>query len=90
VETAQRPLGAAAPSSVLGLARLVAIKGTPALDQLPHAKFGDLITADRHEIETLRSIKRLMIEYRDDKTVAKPLSIGVFGPPGAGKSFGVR
>ena len=90
IETAQRPLDFTPPSTMMGLARQVVIKGLSALKQLPHAKFKKLITTDRREIETLRSIRALMIDYRDDKTKTKPLSIGVFGPPGAGKSFGVE
>lgn len=55
----------------------------------PIAKFGKLHTADRSEIESYNSVKNLINEYLTKKNVKKPLSIAVFGPPGAGKSFGV-
>ena len=62
---------------------------SPALDGVPMAHFGHLVTADRHEIEGYRSIRGLLSEYcrREAK---KPISIAVFGPPGSGKSFGVK
>lgn len=60
-----------------------------ALQNIPLARFGDLRTADRVEIESFRSIKNLIKEYVDTPKPKRPLSIAVFGPPGAGKSFGV-
>jgi hypothetical protein len=58
-----------------------------ALKQVPIAEFGALKTADRAEIESLRSISNLIRGYLKNKKPGRPLSIAVFGPPGAGKSF---
>ena len=73
-----------------GLARRVAVYGQSQLCAIPHARFGDLLTADRNEIEALRNLKTLMDEYVRDRSMTKPLSLAVFGPPGAGKSYGVK
>ena len=70
-------------------AMAVAVLGPTALDNLPVARFGALLTVDREEIESLRSLRRLITSYEKAGPQNKPLSIGVFGPPGAGKSFGV-
>lgn len=60
-----------------------------ALKFIPIARFGNLKTVDRAEIEGYRSIKNLIWEYVSAKNTDRPLSIAVFGTPGSGKSFGV-
>jgi hypothetical protein len=60
-----------------------------ALSKIPVGKFGFLTTADRREIESFRSISSLITEYCNQKKKSRPLSIGVFGAPGSGKSFGI-
>lgn len=90
VAASQRPLASAQRRSLIGLARQVAQYGTGALERLPHARFGKLVTADRAEIEALRHIRLRMRAYDYDRRPKRPLCIGVFGPPGAGKSFGVQ
>ena len=59
------------------------------LERVPMGQYGNLVTMDRSEIESFNSIKNLVKEYLNSPTVKRPLSIGVFGPPGSGKSFGV-
>jgi hypothetical protein len=76
---------------LFGFARQVALRGESALKGVPHLRIGQLLTASRPEMESLRLLRRLMLKYREaDPRKSKPLSIGVFGAPGAGKSFGVH
>jgi hypothetical protein len=70
-------------------AHAVAVLGPEALERFPVARFGGLQTVDRKEIESLRTIRQLISDYEQVRRQKKPLSLGVFGPPGAGKSFGV-
>lgn len=70
-------------------AQAVAVLGPDALERFPVARFGGLLTVDRNEIESLRSLRQIITSYQHGRAQSKPLSIGVFGPPGAGKSFGV-
>ncbi|KAE8383071.1 hypothetical protein BDV26DRAFT_287858 [Aspergillus bertholletiae] len=72
------------------LADEIVIKGSnKALANIPTARFGKLLTADRQEKESFRAIANLVTEYLRSLQ-AKPISIGVFGAPGSGKSFGIK
>jgi hypothetical protein len=73
-----------------GVARRVAVHGASVLDNIPYCRFGSLYTVDRVELESLNSISSLVSEYVEYDKGSKPLSIGVFGPPGSGKSFGIK
>lgn len=75
---------------LIGLAQLTARFGRSALSDVPCLSMGDLFTVDRSEIESLRTLEGLIRDYEHGGAQKKPLSIGVFGPPGAGKSFGVK
>lgn len=72
------------------LARRVLDYGPVALTRMPHLSIGKLFNADRGEVEMLRSLKEIILRYIDQGSGKKPLSIGVFGPPGSGKSFSVK
>ena len=74
---------------LLSLAEHVARNGEHALRDVPFGRFGSFVTVDRGEIEGFRSIRALVRDY-DSTTSMQPLSIAVFGPPGSGKSYGIR
>jgi hypothetical protein len=58
--------------------------------KVPIGRFHKLVTFDRAEIESLRSISALIREYDYLKVLNRPLSIAVFGSPGSGKSFAIK
>lgn len=73
-----------------GQARKVALSGPQELGNIPYARFGKLFTVDRSEIESLRSIQHLIMDYEAKPSPSRPLSIAVFGTPGSGKSFATK
>lgn len=82
--------GAAGDDGLNALAEEIVSKGAKkALKEVPLGEFGKLLTVDRREIESYRSVRSLMLEYVSKEQQERPLSIAVFGPPGSGKSFGV-
>ncbi len=74
-------------SPLYGQAWQVALRGEKALRGIPYARFGVLFTVDKNEIESLNNIRQLINDYIASGSSEKPLSLGVFGPPGSGKSF---
>lgn len=75
----------------LDKARNIVLKGNEAeVSGLPHGQFGKLLSVDPDEIQSLRAIDTLIRRYIADTWNSKPLSLAVFGPPGSGKSFGVK
>jgi hypothetical protein len=83
-------LGDRHQSNLEEAAREVVVKGPErVLKGVPLGRFGALLTVDRQEIESLRSIRSLVGEYVAQPRPKRPLSIAVFGPPGSGKSFGI-
>ena len=61
-----------------------------AFPDVPAGVFSKLVTLDRAEMEGLRSIQNLMLEYIRLPNPERPLCLAVFGQPGSGKSFGVK
>lgn len=52
-----------------------------------------LLVIDRKEVESIRAVKRMIEQYLISTVTSqpeRPLSIAVFGPPGAGKSVAVN
>jgi len=77
--------------NIFALSERIILNGIDdALKNVPMGKFRDLTTVDRREIEGFRSIRTLISEYCEKENPGRPLSIAVFGAPGAGKSFGIR
>lgn len=84
----QNPLSPTRP--LYGFARQLLVQGESVLAHVPHLRVGKLVTAGRDEMEELRSLRRILKGYNEKSSGKRPLSIGVFGAPGAGKSFGVE
>jgi hypothetical protein len=62
----------------------------PGLHNVPVETVGFWRSADRHEIEGVRSVNNAMRDYLEIKRPETPLAIAVFGPPGSGKSFAIK
>lgn len=58
--------------------------------QIPVLKIKELEAVNRREIESFRTIKSTIEEYIANPERLKPISLAVFGPPGSGKSFGIK
>lgn len=77
--------------AVVECARNIVLAGSiSALPDVPVETIGAWSSADRQEIEGVRSVKNAMQEYLRLKKPKNPLCVAVFGPPGAGKSFVVK
>ena len=61
-----------------------------ALPDVPVEMVGNWRSADRREIEGVRSVYNAMADYLKQQRLQTPLCVAVFGPPGAGKSFVVK
>lgn len=81
----------------LAVASRIVIAGTDELfSHVPVCHYGSLATVDKEEIENYYTIKSLLDDYiflydhSEGNEMPRPLSIAIFGAPGAGKSFGVK
>ncbi|NLO20394.1 MAG: ATP-binding protein [Syntrophomonadaceae bacterium] len=61
-----------------------------ALPQVPIEMVGSWYSADRQEVEGVRSVNNAMKIYLQLEKSQTPLCVAVFGPPGAGKSFVIK
>ncbi len=75
--------------SVLNYLKEEVNKGT-GFDNLPIFQLGHLRTTDPAEIDPVITLHNVMESYVTKSSVLRPLCIGVFGPPGSGKSFAVK
>lgn len=81
----------------LEVAQNIVLQGTDYLfSHVPVCRYRALSTVDLSEIENYHTIRGLMDEYvfsydaLEETEAMRPISIAVFGPPGSGKSFGVK
>jgi len=80
---------------LVAVAAETAVNGSSSLPSgIPVETVGSWTSVDRVEIESLRSVRNIMQEYVEQRSHGargkQPLSVAVFGPPGAGKTFAVR
>ncbi|MEU5545523.1 hypothetical protein AB0G85_24470 [Streptomyces sioyaensis] len=73
------------------LSMRVAKAGEGVLKDVPLGRFGELLTVNRTEIESLRAIRNLVVNYCNRISLSsEPISLAVFGAPGSGKSYAVK
>jgi hypothetical protein len=73
------------------VATRIAFEGdAEAVKGLPVERMGAWASVDRTEIESMRSVRNIIGEYLSQSRRTRPLSLAVFGPPGAGKSFAIK
>jgi hypothetical protein len=70
--------------------RIVGAGIAAAARELPVERIGLWASVDRAEIESMRSVRTIVAEYLQLQRPTRPLSLAVFGPPGAGKSFAIK
>jgi hypothetical protein len=81
----------ALPEGYRSAAQQIVLEGaSEACHGLPVERMGAWASVDRTEIESMRSVRNIIREYLAQRRPARPLSIAVFGPPGAGKSFAIK
>ena len=76
-------------NTVLLAASGMARNGLQSLKKIPYLERRNLFTIDRHEIESLRNISRLLTQYIASES-ARPFNLGVSGPPRSDRRFAVR
>lgn len=80
-----------APSFLATAARSIVWYGPERpLKSVPRLEYGKYFTVDREEIERLNTVRNLIVDYSRNDADKRPLSLAVFGPPGAGKSFAIK
>ncbi len=82
-------------ADLVAMAEAAAVHGPGHLEAaVPVETVGAWSSVDRDEIESMRAVRGIVSEYvrqwRTGTRLGRPLSIAVFGPPGAGKSFAVK
>ena len=85
------------PGGYLAVAERIVFEGPSELfSKVPFCRYNKMTTVDKDEIENYHTIKALFDDYitqwesQEDPSEMQPLSVAVFGPPGSGKSFGVK
>ena len=79
------------PAGYRSAAEQIVLKGSSeACHGVPVEEMGSWASVDRTEIESMRSVQNIIREYVLQPSPNRPLSIAVFGPPGAGKSFAIK
>ncbi len=96
-KTAFRPLaGAELPINFLGVITEVLhylkeeVSWKNGFESLRLFQVGHLRTTDPVEVDAVTTLENVMDSYVTRENFLRPLCIGVFGPPGSGKSFAVK